>query len=87
MVANVIRHMGTEEQKRLIVPKALAGRSSSCSASPSPKPGPMWQPRRLGPCVTVKVGHRGEKMSRQCPGGRLRFRLARTNPDVAKTKG
>ena len=25
MVANVIRHMGTEEQKRLILPQALSG--------------------------------------------------------------
>ena len=56
MVANVIRHIGTEEQKRMILPQALGGRSSSCSASPSPNRDRTSQRRRPVPCAMATTG-------------------------------
>ena len=56
MVANIIRHVGTEEQKQRHPAGAAAGRSSSCSASPSPSRDPTWPPPRPGRCATGTSG-------------------------------
>ena len=89
MVANVIRHMGTDEQKRLIVPPALAGEIIIVLGFTEPEAGSdvaaaQTRAARDGDEWVIN----GQKMfTTLAHEANFVFLLARTNPDVAKHRG
>ena len=89
MVANVIRHMGTEEQKRLILPQALSGKIIIVLGFTEPEAGSdvaAVQSRAVPDGDEWLIT--GQKMfTTNAQEADYVFLLARTNPDVAKHKG
>ncbi len=89
MVANVIRHMGTEEQKRLIVPQALAGEIIIVLGFTEPEAGSDVAAAQTR---AVRDGDEwvinGQKMfTTNAQEADYVFLLTRTNSEVAKHKG
>ncbi len=89
MVANVIRHMGSEEQKRLILPEALSGKIIIVLGFTEPEAGSdvaAVQSRAIPDGDEWLIT--GQKMfTTNAQEADYVFLLARTNPDVAKHKG
>ena len=56
MVINTISHVGSEEQKRTIIPAALRGELSSPSGTPNRIRVPTWRRRARERCVTARSG-------------------------------
>ena len=89
MVANVIRHMGTEEQKRLILPQALAGEIIIVLGFTEPEAGSDVAAAQTR---AVRDGDEwvinGQKMfTTNAQEADYVFLLTRTNVEVAKHKG
>jgi alkylation response protein AidB-like acyl-CoA dehydrogenase len=89
MVANVIRHIGTEEQKRLILPQALRGEIIIVLGFTEPEAGSDVAAAQTR---AVRDGDEwvinGQKMfTTNAQEADYVFLLTRTNPDVAKHKG
>jgi 3-oxocholest-4-en-26-oyl-CoA dehydrogenase alpha subunit len=89
MVANIIRHIGTEEQKRLILPKALTGEIIIVLGFTEPESGSDVAAAQTR---AVRDGDEwiinGQKMfTTNAQEADYVFLLTRTNPDVAKHKG
>ncbi|MGA2474258.1 MAG: acyl-CoA dehydrogenase family protein, partial [Acidimicrobiales bacterium] len=89
MVANVIRHMGTEEQKRLIVPQALGGEIIIALGFTEPEAGSDVAAAQTR---AVRDGDEwvinGQKMfTTNAQEADYVFLLTRTNSEVAKHKG
>jgi alkylation response protein AidB-like acyl-CoA dehydrogenase len=89
MVANIIRHIGTEEQKRLIIPRALGGEILIVLGFTEPESGSDVAAAQTR---AVRDGDEwlinGQKMfTTNAQEADYVFLLARTNPEVAKHKG
>ena len=89
MVANIIRHIGTEEQKRLILPRALSGEIIIVLGFTEPESGSdvaAAQTRAIRDGDEWVIN--GQKMfTTNAQEADYVFLLTRTNPDVAKHKG
>jgi alkylation response protein AidB-like acyl-CoA dehydrogenase len=89
MVASIIRHMGTEEQKQLIIPRALAGEIIIVLGFSEPESGSDVAAAQTR---AVRDGDEwvinGQKMfTTNAQEADYAFMLTRTNPDVPKHKG
>jgi alkylation response protein AidB-like acyl-CoA dehydrogenase len=89
MVANIIRHVGTEEQKRRIVPRALAGEIIIVLGFSEPESGSDVAAAQT---KAVRDGDEwvlnGQKMfTTNAQEADYAFMLTRTNPDVPKHQG
>jgi 3-oxocholest-4-en-26-oyl-CoA dehydrogenase alpha subunit len=89
MVANIIRHIGTEEQKRLVLPRALSGEILIVLGFTEPESGSDVAAAQTR---AVRDGDEwlinGQKMfTTNAQEADYVFLLARTNPEVAKHKG
>jgi alkylation response protein AidB-like acyl-CoA dehydrogenase len=89
MIANVIRHMGTEEQKALILPKALSGEIIIVLGFTEPEAGSDVAAAQTR---AVRDGDQwvinGQKMfTTNAQEADYVFLLTRTNSEVAKHKG
>lgn len=89
MVANIIRHIGTEEQKRLIIPPALRGEILIVLGFTEPESGSDVAAAQTR---AVRDGDEwvinGQKMfTTNAQEADYVFLLTRTNPDVPKHKG
>ena len=89
MVANVIRHLGTEEQKRLILPRALSGEIIIVLGFTEPEAGSDVAAAQTR---AVRDGDQwvinGQKMfTTNAQEADYVFLLTRTNTEVAKHKG
>jgi alkylation response protein AidB-like acyl-CoA dehydrogenase len=89
MVANIIRHIGTEEQKRLILPQALSGEIIIVLGFTEPESGSDVAAAQTR---AVRDGDEwlinGQKMfTTNAQEADYVFLLARTNSEVAKHKG
>jgi alkylation response protein AidB-like acyl-CoA dehydrogenase len=89
MVANIIRHVGTEEQKHLILPRALRGEILIVLGFTEPESG---SDVAAAQCRAVRDGDEwvvnGQKMfTTNAQLADYVFLLTRTNPDLPKHKG
>jgi alkylation response protein AidB-like acyl-CoA dehydrogenase len=89
MIAGVIRHLGTEEQKRLILPRALGGEIIIVLGFTEPESGSDVAAAQTR---AVKDGEEwvinGQKMfTTNAQDADYVFMLTRTNPDVPKHQG
>ncbi len=89
MVCNIIRHIGTEEQKRLILPPALRGEIIIVLGFTEPESGSDVAAAQTR---AVRDGEQwvvnGQKMfTTNAQEADYAFMLTRTNPDVPKHKG
>jgi alkylation response protein AidB-like acyl-CoA dehydrogenase len=89
MVANIIRHVGTEEQKRAILPRALSGEILIVLGFSEPESG---SDVAAAQARAVRDGDEwvinGQKMfTTNAQEADYVFMLTRTNPDVAKHRG
>ena len=89
MVANIIRHLGTEEQKQLILPPALGGEIIIVLGFTEPESGSDVAAAQTR---AVRDGDQwvvnGQKMfTTNAQEADYVFMLARTNPDVPKHQG
>jgi alkylation response protein AidB-like acyl-CoA dehydrogenase len=89
MVANIIRHIGTEEQKQLILPRALSGEIIIVLGFTEPEAGSDVAAAQTR---AVRDGDEwvinGQKMfTTNAQEADYVFLLTRTNPEVAKHKG
>jgi alkylation response protein AidB-like acyl-CoA dehydrogenase len=89
MVANIIRHLGTAEQKRLILPQALSGAIIIVLGFTEPESGSdvaAAQTRAVRDGDEWRIN--GQKMfTTNAQEADYVFLLARTNPDLPKHKG
>ncbi len=89
MVANIIRHIGTENQKQLIIPRALSGEILIVLGFTEPESGSdvaAAQTRAIRDGDEWVIN--GQKMfTTNAQEADYVFLLTRTNPDVAKHKG
>jgi len=89
MVANIIRHIGTEEQKQLILPPALGGETIIVLGFTEPESGSDVAAAQTR---AVRYGDQwiinGQKMfTTNAQEADYVFMLTRTNPDVPKHQG
>ncbi len=89
MVANIIRHVGTEDQKRSILPRALAGEIIIVLGFTEPESGSDVAAAQTR---AVRDGDEwivnGQKMfTTNAQEADYAFMLTRTNPEVAKHRG
>ena len=84
---HAVRHRGAEAV--LPAPRSCPARSTSPSATPSPRPAPIWPRCAPGPCATATsyVVERGQDLHQRRRQADYVWLAVRTDPDAPKHKG